>query len=1627
MDESDVPGCSNDTDERRQRRVDEAVCIMRERKRAAEPHISTESWRNPKVPKMGNADAMAASQSATVCVTNAERMRTARARLLEEEKAEQRQKDAERKRLLRQQQSLSEKVRATHKDAIRKTQARANTSDAQRIIARQNDSNRKKKARANMSDAQRDRERQNDSIRKKKARANLSDSQNNVQRKKNAVRMKTVRSSETEDQHQSRLQAMRNNARQRYAQQKEITWDALNIIEAEEFSVGDMDDACANCGALFYEGEWVPGNPDGVYNSCCLKGSFEFLDLFKDFPVKLRQLFERNYGKEQGYDKNFHECIRQFNSANAVGSLKAQTVNFNSYGPYCYKIHGQIYHTVNLALHPDEHESPSFAQLFIIDTAEATAQRMNFPANKDCDKGLMTDLDDILRSVSPYYKSLKMLKEVEEEQAKEAARLGMTPPQLKLLFDLKKDSDHRRYNMPRCSEVASVFVVDENGELPPNDGISVHLRGKQLKRISKLDRRCDSMLYPLFFPSGTGGWHVNMKTTDGKKVTMEQYYRYLLARRKEYIMVGNTLRSFFSPIHYGGKLFQQFLVDVYVRVEQDRLDWIRANQKQLKVESYKGLTDFLKDSPEGSASLVGKDYILPSSFTGSPRSYQQRYQDAMSIVRKYGKADIFLTFTGNPKWPEIQRRLKPGQTASDTPDLVNRVFRLKVRQLLSEIKERGIFGRVIAYSYAIEWQKRGCPHCHMLLILAPECKIRDASAIDKYVSATLPDKVKYPRLRDLVEQHMMHGPCGKLDPTCGCMVDGKCRFNYPKQFNEETSFGVDSYANYKRPNNGDVIYKKGFPLDSRHVAPYNPYLLTRFGAHLNVEICASVKSVKYLYKYVYKGWDAITVTIEANGQEKVERDELKKFVDMRFVTPQEAHWRLAEFDLFGTSHTIKRLAIHLPDEQVICFNEGDNLEDVVEEAAKRNSTLTAFFELNKRDTEARKLLYFEVPEFYTYKMVKKKVTYSSGEENEVKNMEWMPRSSGAKPCIGRIYTINPKDDDLFYLRVLLLHRKGPTSFEDIRTVDGTTYQKYKEAARAMGLVGNDDELENCLAEACEIAMPRQLRQLFVKILLFGEVKEPRDLWRQFKDHLSEDFARNHEENHARKLAKLAMEEILNREGTSLSQFGIKVPDLPAEELQQLWDREEQLKIGEEMKGMMNKYQCTVVDKVNEKLARIDSGETTKACFFVDSPGGGGKTYTIRTLCHLLRGHGKRFMAMAYTGCAATLLPDGKTLHKSFTLPVPTLPDSLSNVKPNSKQAKDILSTDVFFIDEAPMCANYMIEAVDKKLRHLTGNGSVLFGGKIFVLSGDFRQVTPVRRYASKTDLIKMSIKNSKLFKEMEVIRLKKNMRALPEEKDFAKFLLKVGNGDLQNEEEDDIKLPEQILSNGNLVEEVLLDCINAGDYKSLASRVILCTTNEACKKINDEVLPLIPGEEKTFFSEDLVDKDEAYSYVEYPDKFLHTLEGSGLPPHELKLKRNVPILLLRNLNISEGLTNGTRLLVREIKQSVLLCEIMTGDKAREMALIPRIMCTSTEGNFPFKLSRHQFPVRLCFSMTMNKSQGGTFDKVGVDLEHECFSHGQAYTAFSRVRSWEGLKVKVPDEKIETKCTKNVVWKDALLR
>ncbi|XP_050065686.1 uncharacterized protein LOC126554675 [Aphis gossypii] len=331
---------------------------------------------------------------------------------------------------------------------------------------------------------------------------------------------------------------------------------------------------------------------------------------------------------------------------------------------------------------------------------------------------------------------------------------------------------------------------------------------------------------------------------------------------------------------------------------------------------------------------------------------------------------------------------------------------------------------------------------------------------------------------------MVHGPCGQLNRNSPCMLDNSCSKKYSKEYSEETLYISDNgYPTYRRPNNGLVANVRGHPVGNEFVVPYNPYLLVKYDAHINVEVCSTVKSVMYLYKYVYKGHDAATLEIR-NG------DEIDNYINSRYVSPPEAVWRLFSYEMHNKSHTIVRLPVHLENYHNVYFEPGQVLERV-QNAALARTKLTAFFALNAIDVEARQYLYHEIPVHYTWNVTRR---------------SWARRQRQMTyETLARMYVVNPLDRDRFHLRLLLLHKRGSQSFRDMRTVDGVVHPTYAAAAVAMGLLEDDRALRVCMAESATLDTPVQLRYLFVTILLFCETANPLALYQVSEAHMMEDF------------------------------------------------------------------------------------------------------------------------------------------------------------------------------------------------------------------------------------------------------------------------------------------------------------------------------------------------------------------------------------------------------------------------------------------------------------------------------------------------------------------------------------------
>ncbi|XP_036150216.1 uncharacterized protein LOC118648093 isoform X2 [Monomorium pharaonis] len=184
--------------------------------------------------------------------------------------------------------------------------------------------------------------------------------------------------------------------------------------------------------------------------------------------------------------------------------------------------------------------------------------------------------------------------------------------------------------------------------------------------------------------------------------------------------------------------------------------------------------------------------------------------------------------------------------------------------------------------------KRSLPHIHMLITMKQNCKITNLETVDKYISAEIPDPAIDKNLHEIVMKNMIHGPYGDW-----CMINGKCSKHFPKSFHEETTMDENGYPQYRRRDTG-ILYEKPeeFVVDNRFV-PYCPILSQIFNCHINVEVVSSIKSIKYLYKYIYKGHDAASVVIEQDvNNVEIVHDEIKDFIEARYVGPVEAYWRL---------------------------------------------------------------------------------------------------------------------------------------------------------------------------------------------------------------------------------------------------------------------------------------------------------------------------------------------------------------------------------------------------------------------------------------------------------------------------------------------------------------------------------------------------------------------------------------------------------------------------------------------------------------------------------------------------------------------------------------------------------------
>ena len=687
------------------------------------------------------------------------------------------------------------------------------------------------------------------------------------------------------------------------------------------------------------------------------------------------------------------------------------------------------------------------------------------------------------------------------------------------------------------------------------------------------------------------------------------------------------------------------------------------------------------------------------------------------------------------------------------------------------------------------------------------------------------------------------------------------------------------------------------------------------------------------------------MTTEVDGQP---RDEIADYIDMRSVGSSEAAWLLFSFPITGRYPAVKPLRVHLEEEQQIVFDENLEVEALENQ---RDTELTAFFNYNEANSNNPECWakYVDMPKRHVYNQKKK---------------EWHNRKQGNDTVIGRVHSVNPVAGEAFYLRILLHdnHCMGKTSFQDMLKLPcGRVCENYKEVCVELGLLSDDKEWEKILESAAVTQMCPQIRELFVIILVFCMPSNPLTLFESFWDTWCDDFVRKAEssgvhltESQLRTMLLLDIEQRLSSFEKSLQSFMLPEPsdeDIIAVEhvnsIEPPFIREElDFDVGE-LKNLVEERVTTftpeqanifetVMDAViNERPVQI----------FIDARGGCGKTYLINTILAAVRSlepGGCVALAMATTGIAGNLLTLGRTFHSRMKAPLKPTKDSTLNISSQSNLATLIRRAKLLLIDESTMLDRFLLEAMDRSLRDLMQAPEKPFGGKIIILAGDFRQCLPVVPGASRAGTVEHCINQSHLWSTFSLLTLTKNMRVDAsgdlDLEQFDRWTLQIGNGEI-----DSLNLPSNLLatqiipnsqknksSEGQAMKEFCQKVFpdleaNIVNSNFLDGRSILATTNKEVAMLNDIVIDLIPGNGSFLRSADELCHTE--DLLRFSTEYLNSLSPTGFPPHCLRLKPGIPVLLLRNLNPRLGLCNGTKMIFeRCIDNKLLQCKIIGSDR-----------------------------------------------------------------------------------------------------
>jgi hypothetical protein len=810
-------------------------------------------------------------------------------------------------------------------------------------------------------------------------------------------------------------------------------------------------------------------------------------------------------------------------------------------------------------------------------------------------------------------------------------------------------------------------------------------------------------------------------------------------------------------------------------------------------------------NPANASQRVGSVY-LPHSTPGSPKYQQNLVENALTIVLRKGHPTYFITFTCNANWPEIQENLLPGQTSSDRPILVARVFKLKLKQFLKAICKWD--GGCEYYFCTVEFQHRGLPHAHIALRVKQPPPFTNNM---KHIQVEMPDAGD-DSYRKLVAKHLIHGCRRKYaDERTGvkepfaCLrhkkkkdvVLRKCRRGYPKPYVDVAYITDTGYPVYARRAPADVdelpaaaggpaaqtkadIMRDwpGMTFDEicRRVVPHSRELLETFNCHVNVEWAHSVEIIAYLYKYIYKNDSTAWISILQEG------DQVQRFMNAQRVSSSEAAWKILRFKINESSHAVEVVHVHNPGDNWLIYEEFEDIED--ELTYREHVANIAVSKLERYLNRPRAAVFDDVTlvqYFEQYRICRrgdvpayaKHKTPCQCWEDDFEPLKRMSvyRVRQAENFV-RIPRKSPSQGQVFYVRLLLCN-VPVRSWVQLRTdEDGVLHRTFEEAARARDLLNGQDEYEFLFEDyaasaASGIVTPEKLEQLFVICMTQGTFPA-NSLWTKHKAAMCKNararcastgrYSDDILTTMAEGCVLRSIAEHLDAMGKTLSMYDLPEPELAPDAIARYHvehDRQtyaDQASVASQPSrtwlpsgGWSPGTGMTAEQKpiFDRVIAATRAG--TGLCQLVDARAGRGKTWLMSLMVAVLRFEGIITLCVASTALAAQNYRGGRTAHSQLCIPAGDNRSKGEPVQCNlqlGSQHASFLRAVTVIVWDEIYNSNRYDIEAVDRMLRELMGNDAPFGGKVMVFGGDKRQIPPVIPDAQPSEITRAVISAS---------------------------------------------------------------------------------------------------------------------------------------------------------------------------------------------------------------------------------------------------------------------------------------------